>query len=155
MARPAGQLERSLAALTIGVHQGAAQRVKALSDTVTGPYKQVVHVQLTGSATATWGFLDRDVQWELPFLYAPLQWRVPFRTPHFEPGIEMTAGQGELMVIHAHVIGWTVTESQWYVGATIRFAVAAPNAATPTPFAAIAHLGFIGWGTMAETDEFA
>ena len=155
MARPAGQLERSLAALTIGVHQDAAQREKALSDTATGPYQQVVHVELTGSATATWGSVDRDVQWELPFLYAPLQWRVPFPTPHFEPGIEVTAGQGELVVIHAHIVGWTVTEAQWYVGATVRFAVAAPNAAAATPFAAIGHLTFTGWATMAETDEFA
>jgi hypothetical protein len=155
MGRPAGQLERSLAALTIGIQHGTAQRKRALKDTVTGEYEQQVHVPLDGSANTGWAFTDAAVQWEMPFLYAPLQRRVPFPAPHFTYGIEMTAGKGELVVIHAHLVGWTITDAQWYVGATVRFAVCAPNALAASPFSAVGHLSFEGYATMAETDEFA
>lgn len=157
MARPMGQLERSLAALTIGVHQGTQQRRKALADTYAGDYEQQVHVPLSGTAALAWSFSDHDVQWEMPFLYAPVQHRVTFPTPHFNPGIELTGPRGDLVVIHAHVLGWTVTESQWFVGATIRFAVSAPAvlSTATVPFSAVAHLSFRGYAAMAETDEFA
>lgn len=155
MGRPGGQLERSLAALTIGIHQGVVARGRALADTRTGEYEQQVHVPLSGIANNGWGFVDMPVQWELPFLYAPLQRRVPFPTPHFTYGIEMTAGQGELVVIHAHVTAWTITESQWYVGANVRFAASAPNAIAPSPYLAIGHLSFEGYATLSEGDEFA
>jgi hypothetical protein len=155
---PHGQLERSLAALTIGVHQAAEQRRRTLADTITGEYEQQVHVPLAGEAAAGWAFVDSAVRWEMPFLYAPLQRRVPFPAPHFGYGIEHVSGQSALVVIHAAVAGWTITDEQWYVGATVRFAVHAPAAdpASPgTPYAAVAHLSFQGYATMAETDEFA
>lgn len=151
---PRGQLERSLAALTIGVHQGARQRRRDLYDTRIGEYEQQVHVPLSGEATADWGYADQAVAWEMPFLYAPLQRRVPFPTPHFTYGIEMTSGQSALVLIAAHVIDWTVTDQQWYVGATVRFAACAPLATDPQPYAAIAHLSFEGYATSAEIDEF-
>lgn len=157
--RPAGHLERTLVELTVGVHQGAAQRKRALADTHFGPCLQPARVPLSGSAAAASAFTDAAVQWEDPFVYPPPQSRWPFHIPHFGYGIEMTAGQGELVVIHAHVIGWTVTEEQWYVGATVRFAISAP-AADPTataavPYSAIAHLSFTGYAAPAEADEFA
>jgi hypothetical protein len=157
MAAPRGQLERSLAALTIGVHQSVQRRRRALYDARTGDYEQQVHVPLSGQAALAWAYVDRPVQWEMPFLYAPLQHRVSFTTPHFNYGIEHTSGQDALVIINASVADWTVTDQQWYVGATIRFAVHAP-AADPTatmPYAAVAHLSFRGYATMAETGEFA
>jgi hypothetical protein len=152
---PRGALERSLAALTIGVAQGERARRDALDDTYTGEYEQQVHEQLSGEAASGWGFTDAHVAWELPFLYAPLQRRVPFTTPHFTYGIEITSGTEELIVIHAHVIGWTVTEEQWYVGARVRFGVCAPasDPSVTIPYQAIAHLSFQGFATPAEGDE--
>lgn len=155
MAKPKGSLQRSLAGLTIGMAQGQAARRRALVDTLTGEYIQQVHVPVSGNASVTPGSVDTKVQWEMPFLYAPLQRRVPYPTPHFNYGVEMTAGLGELVRIHAQVIGWTVTDAQWYVGAAVRFIVDAPNATSESSFAAIAHLSFQGFATMAETDEFA
>lgn len=157
MARPRGQLERSLTALTIGMAQGQQQRRRALEDTHTGEYEQQVHVNVSGAATNAWSFVDEPVQWELPFLYAPLQRRVPFPTPHFQADFEITAGTAELVVMHAQVIGWAVTEQQWYVGATVRFAAQAPALAddAQTSYSAIAHCSFEGFATMAEADEFS
>jgi hypothetical protein len=157
MARPRGQLHRSLKALSIGMQQGVGERQRALADTATGEYDQLVHVPLSGSAAPPWGFTtpDTQVRWETPFLYAPLQHRVPFPTPHFHhPGFEMLSGAGELILFHAQVVGWTVTEERWYVGATLRFSVSAPNATANVPYSAIAHCTFTGWATMAEADEF-
>jgi hypothetical protein len=152
---PRGGLARSLAALSIAPEVERADRASALSDTATGEYEQQVHVPLSGVAAPTPAFIDAPVAWELPFLYAPLQRRVPFPTPHFTCGIEHTAGTGQLVLIHAHVIAWTVTESQWYVGATVRFDVSAPLAIANSPYAAIAHLSFSGFGTLAEAEEFS
>ena len=157
MTRPMGQLERSLAALTIGVAQGERQRRLALADTHTGEYMQQVHVPLSGVATGGWGSIDVPVTWELPFLYAPLQRRVPFPTPHFHANFEVTAGQGALLLMHAQLIAWNVTDADWYVGATIRFAIAAPGGQNPNPqiaYSAIAHCSFQGFATLPEGDEF-
>lgn len=154
MTRPVGQLERSLAALTIGMAQGQAARAKGLADTGTGEYLQQVHVPVSGVAGADALFADTNVQWELPFLYAPDQRRVPFLTPHFTYGIEITAGQAALVVVDAHVVGWAITEQNWYVGATVRLSASSPGAVEPVPYSAIAHLSFEGYATPAEGDEF-
>lgn len=150
MGRPGGQLERSLDALMAAGQRGAAEREHALADTVTGEYEQQVHVPLSGVADVTAAFVDVPVQWELPFLYAPLQRRVPYPTPHFLASIEHTVGQGALVIIHASVIGWDVTSQLWYAGAMVRFDVSAPLATGPSPYAAIAHCSFQGFATMAE-----
>jgi hypothetical protein len=157
MGRPVGQLERSITALAIAPQLAAAKRDRDLADTATGEYDQLVHVPLSGQAAPPWAPTTPDVpvQWEMPFLYAPLQHRVPFPTPHFHnPGIEMLSGTGELILFHAQVVGWTVTEERWYVGATLRFSVSAPNATANVPYSAIAHCVFTGWASMAEADEF-
>ena len=155
MARPVGQLERSLASLTIGMAQGIAERKRVLKDTVTGEYIQQVRVPINGVATDAVTYADKPVQWEMPFLYAPLQRRVPFETPHFTPGIEIISGQNAFIDIRAQVIQWTITEEEWYVGATVRFAANCPGATDLFTFSAIGHLSFQGYATMAETDEFA
>jgi hypothetical protein len=154
--RPRGQLERALASLTVGVAQGEQERRRALYDTATGEYEQQVQVPLSGTAAAAWAYTDQPVNWEMPFLYAPLQRRVPFQTPHFTYGIEHTVGTNELVVIHAMVTVWTISPQGWCVGATIRFAVAAPalDPTLTTPYAAVAHLRFQGYATMAEGDDF-
>lgn len=157
MARPKGQLQRAIVAIAMGPKR-VQERERALADTRTGKYKQMVHVPLSGEAAATPAFVDKVVNWEFPFLYAPLQNRMPFPTPHFEDGIEITAGQGTLIRIDSQVIGWTLTDEQWFVGATVRFTIVAPAAdpasTTASPFSAIAHLGFTGWASGPEFDEF-
>jgi hypothetical protein len=157
MSRPKGGLERTLAELTIGLATGERDRRLALADTRTGEYEQQIQVPLAGNAGSSYSYSDKPVQWAWPFVYAPLQRRVPFQTPHFTYGIEITAGSGNLVAIHAQVIDWTVTDQGWYVGATIRFASYAPSAPSSTvyPFSAVAHLRFSGYASMAETDEFA
>lgn len=155
MPRPQGQLERSLAALTIGVHQAARTRRRALLDTETGPTRQLVQVPLSGQASSGWGYTSEQVKWEQPFLYAPGQWLVPFATPHFEPGFHVIGSGGQLLLLQAHVIGWKVLDEGWTVGATIQFASCAPNASAAVAFSAVAHLTFTGYATPAEGGEFA
>lgn len=153
MSRPLGQLERALADLTIGVQHGKERRQVALSDTYTGEWEQQVQVALSGVATASWGFTDAQVAWELPFMYAPLQRMVPFETPHFTPGIEINQAS-DLLIVHAHVTNWKVNEYGWVVGASVRFAVYAPNASGPMNYQATAHLRFQGYAGAAEGDDF-
>jgi hypothetical protein len=52
------------------------------------------------------------------------------------------------------VVEWNITSARWYIGATVRFAISSPGAATPQPFSAIAHLRFQGYATLAEGNEF-
>lgn len=153
--RARGQLDRSLAALTIGMHMSARDRHRALMDTKTGEYEQQVHVPLSGVAAAGWGFTDRSINWELPFLYAPLQRRAPWDKPHFTHGIEFVRPPSDLVVITAHVVRWTVSEEGWVCGATARFGVSAPNAtAAGVGYSAIAHLSFQGFASSVEGEEF-
>lgn len=151
MSRPAGQLERSLAALTISVAHGSRQRQKALDDSRTSEYEQQIRIPLSGQAGVEWVSTEKQFTWEQPFLYAPLQRKVPFSTPQFTSGIEFSSKNG-LVVVHAHLVAWTITEENWVIGATIEFAAGAPNAAPDTvvSWSAIAHLSFEGYSTYAE-----
>lgn len=154
--RPTGALERSLVNLTIGVAQSQIARKRALRDTETGEYEQQIQIPFSGNVDTGMYWVDKQVTWEMPFLYAPLQRRVPFQTPHFSKGfVLLSGGPGDFIQLDATVIGWTVTDAQWYVGATVRLSATSPTASAVLPFSSMAHLSFRGYATMAETDEFA
>jgi hypothetical protein len=123
-----GNLARSLAALTIGIEKNKQTRAAALADTYTGEWEEQVHVELSGNAEPAWTYVDKQVSFQLVYLWAPAQRWVPFSQPHFGVGFEQTAGATNvLLLLHAYVIAWTITEELWCVGATVRFAVCAPN----------------------------
>jgi|GraSoiStandDraft_43_1057313.scaffolds.fasta_scaffold707472_1 hypothetical protein len=157
MSRPtAGQLERSLASLTIGLVQGQQFRQRVLSDTYQGEWDQQVQLEFSGGAGNQWGFVDTDIMFEYPFLYAPTQRLVPFDRPHFNKGFELLTPSTTLVHLDAQVISWNINESNWTVGAKIRLYAVAPAAdVTPELFRAIAHLTFQGYATYAEGDEFS
>jgi hypothetical protein len=157
MSRPApGQLEQSLSALTIGVVQGKEWRERVLSDTHSGEWHQQVQLQFSGSAGNQWGFVDHDVYFEYPFLYAPSQRLVPFDRPHFSKGFEnLTPSSTNLVHLDAQVVNWITNDSNWIIGATIRlYAVGPNNDVTAEPFSAIAHLTFQGYAAYAEGEEY-
>lgn len=156
MSRPGGQLERSLAELTIGVAQGQARRQLALDDSATGEYEQQVRLPFSGHAASGWGFSELTVRFELPFLYAPLQRRVPFETPHYRKGLEIIESKGHPLLLDVVVIGWETSDEGWCTGARVRLAVCAPGQVPPdlVPYKAVAHLSFQGYATYAEGDEF-
>lgn len=149
-----GQLERSLEALTIGVHQGARRRSRVLADTHTGEYDQMVQLNVTGLAGNEWAYDDQPVTWELPFLYAPAQRRVPFDRPHFKPGFEVLQPTDVLIHLGAQVVGWNINDSGFFIGATVRVYIVAPLVTEQVSFGAIAHLTFQGYATYAEGSEF-
>lgn len=150
-----GQLERALGSMTVDLLQGRDFQKRVLADTYTGEWEQQVHVPFNGSAGNEWGFADQTVNWEMPFLYAPAQRRVPFETPHFTYGVELLNAAADLVHFGAHVIAWNINDSGWYIGATVRLAAVAPNATTVAVlFSAIAHLSFQGYASYAEGDEY-
>jgi hypothetical protein len=156
MSRPKpGQLERSLSALTIGFAQGQKLRADILTDTHSGEWHQQVQLQFSGSAGNQWGYVDHNIYFEYPFLYAPSQRLVPFDRPHFSKGFENLTPGTSLVHLDAQVIEWTTNDSNWIIGATIRlYAVAPANDVTAEPFSAIAHLTFQGYAAYAEGDEY-
>ncbi len=156
MSRPGGQLERSLTALTIGVAIDAKDRARALDANRTGEYEQQIHQPMAGNAAAAHGFVDATVYWEMPFLYAPAQRRVPFETPHFVFGVEHLQSTGVLVLVDAHVIGWVVSPEGWYTGAKVRLSAVAPTLGSGAlePFSAIVHMSFQGYASFAEGAEF-
>ena len=149
--RPRGQLERSLVALTIGMHQGAKDRRNALASSHSGEYDQQIQLAVSGQATSTWVFTDTPVTWEHPFVYAPLQRDPPFLTPHVSTHIEFTSVPSDLVVANAHLIGWIQNAQNWFIGATVRVAVCAPLAPGTVSYAANVHLTFEGYA--CPTDE--
>src|ERR1700752_927726 len=147
-----GVLERSLANMRIGVAASIKGRASRLRDTYQGEYENQVHVPMSGNAPTTWGFGDKTVIFNMPMFGARTQRMVPFEQPHFTYGIEFEQSGGTLVVIHAAVMGWTINESGWYTGATVRFGVIAPIAGAT--YKAIAHLSFQGYGCIPEQQEF-
>lgn len=153
MARPIGQIDRTLDALTIGVVKDKEARDRQLSYSAGTEMEQQVRVPLSGKVANGWGFVDDDVAWSLPFIWAPGQRNANFKTPHFNYGIVLEVQTEELIVIHAQVVRWVINDSSWVVGATVRFASSAPQLAEgeELDYAATAHLTFQGLG--AETEE--
>lgn len=151
MPRATGQLERSLAALTIGLRKGMDARARS-NAMASGEYTQQLRVPLSGQVGSAWIHQERAVTWQLPFLYAPQQRNVPFLTPQFHASFEFVAPAKELVVLQAHINGWTQGPNGWIVGAVVRFAVQAPNAATDVmvDFSVSAHLTFQGYAAYPE-----
>jgi hypothetical protein len=151
MTRPAGQLDRALQALTLDIHADSARRRHMLSDGYSGEFEQQFQVNISGTAGNVWGFVDQAFSFEFPFLWAPLQRRSDFKTPHFRCGIELTNPTPTLVLLHAHVIGWTQSPETWIIGANVRFAVCAPSVTTTAvAYNAIAHLAFEGYASLPQ-----
>jgi hypothetical protein len=158
MTRPAGQLDRALTALTIGVVQGQRFRDRVLWDSYTGEYDQQVQLKVSGKASSVWGFADQKLKFDVAFYYAPTQRSVPFDRPHFTVGFELLNASKVLVVFTASVIRWTITNSGWITGATVRIASAAPALAAnaqPEPFRALAHLVFQGYASYPDDQSGA
>lgn len=151
MPRPGGQLDRALAGMTVGLLTDQHDRHVQLAHSAGDEVEQQVRVLLQGSVGNGWSHVDRDVYWTLPFIYAPAQREVPYKTPHFSHGIEMRTGSDELVIVTPHVIKWITSDSSLVEGATIRFAASAPNTTSAFTFSAVAHLTFQGYA--AETEE--
>jgi hypothetical protein len=151
--KSSGQLERSLAALTIGMQQSIDRRIQAGLSEKAGEVFQQVQVPLAGAAALAAAYIDKKVTWRLPFVYAPQQRLASFPTPHFSTGIEFTSTPGDLVRIDAGLMAWNKDARNWLVGATIRFVVQAPNAGAldTVDFEAIAHLTFQGYAAQPES----
>lgn len=151
MPRGTGQLERVLDGMTVGLLTDQHSRHVQLAHAAGEEVEQQVRVGVQGEVGNGWSNVDRDVFWTLPFIWAPAQREVPYRTPHFSYGIEMRTGTKELVIVNAHVIKWITNDSSLVEGATIRFAASAPNTNAAFKFSAVAHLTFQGYA--AETEE--
>lgn len=154
MPRPTPRiLDRSLDFLAGDVHIASEARSRALGLVAAQEIEQQIRVPLSGEAGSGWGFADRWVGFEWPFIYAPAsRGPNPFSKPHFNYGIEHLSGQSVLVIIHASVIRWKTTSNGLTVGAQIRYAASAPTfEGTAVTYSAVAHLTFQGWA--AETEE--
>lgn len=144
--RPQGQLGRVLEQILLKAPAEAHARELALRSTKSGPRDQMVHLEVTGEAADGWGYADANVTWEHPYLYAPLQSTLPFKTPHLigaHP--EFTAGAtAGLVLMQAQVIRWLQDSRGWFIGAVIRIATSAPGQSEALPYAAQLHLTFTG-----------
>lgn len=156
MARPIGQLDKSLAALTIGYRQALIRGRRALSDGALTEWEQQVQLPLRGKAGTSAAYVDKKIGFDVAFVRAPHQrmadWGGP--QPHFSYGVEFaTPPPKEAVFITASVAGWKVNEFNWCVGATMRFQVFAPSVTAQVPYSAAVHLVFQGFGGFAEGEE--
>lgn len=151
MPRATGQLDRVLSGLTVGLLTDQRDRHIQLAHSAGEEVEQQVRVLVQGEVGGGWNHTDRDVYWTLPFIWAPAQREVPYRTPHFSYGVEMRSGTEQLVIVDAHVLSWLTNNSSLVEGARIRFAASAPNTTAAFKFSAVAHLTFQGYA--AETEE--
>lgn len=151
MPRATGQVERVLDGLTVGLLTDKAARDRQLEHSAGREIEQQVRCLIQGELGNAWSHVDREVFWPYPFIWAPAQRGVPYKTPHFSYGIEMRTGTQALVVVHAHILKWVVNDSSLVEGATIRFAASAPTSTSAHAFSAVAHLTFQGYA--AETEE--
>lgn len=152
MAKPVGQLERSLAALTIGVQRSMGRRAQAGLSERAGEVTQQVQLPLSGSAALAPAFVDLAVTWRLPFTFAPQQRLSNFQVPQFSYGIEFVEAPDGIVTLHASVLGWNKDARNWIVGAVVRVVVQAPGSGetNTVDYSAVAHLSFQGYAAQPE-----
>lgn len=151
--RPQGQLERTMVDITIGTIKSMRTRERNLAATRAGEWDQQVEFPISGLAGNEWGSVDVPVTWEHPFIYAPTQRSVPFPNPHVADHVEWQALQGGALVISSlHIIAWNVNDYGWWIGATVRVAVCAPNATAAVAYQGVVHLTFEGYASPTDGD---
>lgn len=157
MPRPTGQLDRALDSLTIGLLKDHRERQRQLHYSAGGEVEQQVRVPLGGKVGNGWGFVDTDVAWAFPFLWAPGQRTARFATPHFSYGIVHNVQTEQLIIVHAQIVRWAIDTSSRVTGASVRFAASAPQLAEgeELDYTATAHLTFQGLGAETEEEEGA
>lgn len=151
MPRPRGQVDRTLDSLGAGLLLGKHKRDHQLGYSRLREVEQQVRVPLEGEASNEWGYADKEVNWELPFVGAPAQRDAPFTTPHFSYGVELGAGSGSLIVIHASIVKWNTNIQGYIIGAVTRFMASAPGG-EGVAYTAVMHLSFQGYAAEFEAD---
>lgn len=144
-----------MAAITIGVVQGnEAAQAEALPLSA-GDLMQQMHVVLAGRIGKRPVWTERDVTFPYPFLMRVAQSQVDsaLMVPTFVPGVEMVTDDDA--IVFAKVKKWTIQESEWITGATLKVCSWIPDAPKRVMFNAVLHATFIGYGAPSEDEAQA
>jgi hypothetical protein len=160
MPRPQGALNRSLAALTIGVVKGMQAREQTLSRTTLSDMAQHAQIDIEGLVGQHPYSYMVPVSFPVPYVYAPVQHDSDLENPHFNFGIELgqapssalsAAAPTDHPIILCQLAGWITNGDGFTTGANIVVTSWIPGASKKRKFSATAHLSF--WGYGAPTDD--
>jgi hypothetical protein len=149
---PAGSLQRSLSALTIGVVKGQEARRDALAPMKLGEMVQHQKLEISGRIGSSPVTTIQTVEWPYPFVYAPAQTDSDFEKPHFNYGIEFDHVPSSVPHIMVAVIDWLDDDDGFSTGAKLAVTAFIPGAAKKRQLNAIAHLTFWGFGAPSEDE---
>lgn len=155
MGRPtSGSLQRSLAAMTIGVVQGQQARERERSPQRLDERDQNFQVEVTGTVESD---LSEWTEIPLDFAYVFMGDEnvrdSPYDKPNFTFGVEMLTE--EPVIIAACVMEWIETDEGDVTGVVLKAASYSPSPADEgKPFRARLHLTFSGYcGPIDGPDE--
>jgi hypothetical protein len=147
------RLASGLAQMTYGAADAKSKVDQEEYALASGEMIQRLHVPMTGIAGKKLIWSEIDVKWAYPILNqaAANQHESEQDQPHYMVGIEVQTA--EHLMIDCQVSGWKVDEETgFYIGATLRLTVWIPDATKLVPYAAVAHVAFVGWAATGEDD---
>lgn len=151
MGRPGGQLQRSLAALTIGVVRGVDDRENQLAPLRSGNIMQACQVDLKGRVSEKPIRGELDIHWRAPFIPDAAQNSSGLETPHFAPGVELLSTVP--VIIYPQLTGWHRDTEGSFTGAKVGITAWIPGSKKKQEFSAMLHCIFVGYGAPTEDDE--
>lgn len=148
-------LERSLAALTVGVAEGQARIERESAPMRGGNMQQAVQIPVKGRAWRTPIWTDKDVYFPYPFFQNvdPSVNDGSLVNPHYG-GVGVELSSDVHIMIDAQVRGWIEDDDTGaIIGAHMRLNAWAPTATKKHPYNATLHLTFTGWAAPDDDES--
>jgi hypothetical protein len=153
--RPGGvtthRIQRSLEALTIGVHKSAAARENLLRGASAHEVFQQFKIALAGYAGVRLATDTVSVTFDEPFWPATDRRDSDFLEPHFTYGFEMQSA--DPVILTASIKAWHRARQGVVTGADVWIASHAPGVTQRVKFRGQLHLSFQGYGQPYIEDD--
>lgn len=146
------QLERSLAAVTIGMVRQRTAHERNRRDNALQEIEQQFQTPFSGEAGTALSDDDQrfSFTFDSPFVYAPGNRDSDLDVPQFSFGAQVRGA----VQLTGHVTEWIRDPGRGVVtGASVRLVAHAPGVTTPVPFSGVAHFTFQGYAAVDENES--
>lgn len=145
-------IERSLAALTIGVLKNTAAHEERRRQLSLAEWELQFQERISGMAGNQVASSILGLDFETPFYFSPGSRDSELDTPQYSVGTNVESGTG--VMISANVTSWKRDEETDAVtGASVEISAVAPGTDEDVPYTAVVHLSFQGYSSMPEDES--
>jgi hypothetical protein len=142
-------LAASVRRLAIDIAAARERKTRTLADELLGEREEQFQVEITGTAGAlAWSTIE--LGFEHVYSEAIARRTSQLKVPQFHAGFELRQPRDRGVVLHAQVARW-LYDGPHVGGVLVRLGAEDPYG--PTPYRAVAHLTFQGYGVLRDDGD--